>query len=364
LRTATVIGAGVFGAWIAHALNRRGWKVTLVDQYGPGNSRATSGGETRIIRSGYGSLVTYARWARESLPLWLDLERASHERLFIRTGALFLARELPWLEETAATLQSERIATEWIDPSEFSSRFPQLRFSGTALFEPDAGVLFARRAVQSLVRIAASNGVTVETRAVNATPEISTNRSDALVFACGPWLPQLFPEAIGDAIVPTRQEVFFFGVPAGDLRFRVGSLPAWIAFDEGVYGLPDLEYRGAKVAIDSHGAPVNPDTMDRIVDAGSVGRVRALLRERVPALAEAPLLESRVCQYENTTDGHFLLDRLPGHDRVWIAGGGSGHGFKHGPAVGRYMSDLIERDAIPDPVFRFESRPARKRRVF
>src|SRR4029453_8543810 len=108
----------------------------------------------------------------------------------------------------------------------------------------------------------------------------------------------------------------------------------------------------------------NPDTMDRIVDATSIARVRALLRERVPALAEAPLLESRGCQYENTTDGHFLLDRLPGHDRVWIAGGGSGHGFKHGPAVGRYMSDLVEGVGVGNPIFALDGRPPRKRAVF
>ena len=363
MRSATVVGAGVFGAWTAHALNRRGWSVTLVEQYGAGNSRSSSGGETRIIRSGYGDLAVYARWAHESLPYWLDLDRQSGERLFVRTGALFLGNEGSWLADTAATLQAERISAEWIERVDLARRYPQLRATGPALLEPDAGVLFARRAVRALIRSLTSSGVRLEYRPVDPANELARSRSDALIFACGAWLPGLFPDVLGDAILPTRQEVFFFGPPAGDKRFDPESLPAWIAFAEGIYGLPNLEDRGVKIAIDAHGPPADPDTMDRVVDPDSVARVREALAARLPALANAPLLESRVCQYENTTNGHLLLDRLPGHDRVWVAGGGSGHGFKHGPAVGRYMADMIE-GRQGEPIFRLEGRPPRGRAVY
>jgi glycine/D-amino acid oxidase-like deaminating enzyme len=104
--------------------------------------------------------------------------------------------------------------------------------------------------------------------------------------------------------------------------------------------------------------------MDRLVGPPSLARMRDLLRQHLPPLAGAPLLETRVCQYENTPDGHFLLDQLPGHDRVWIAGGGSGHGFKHGPSIGRYMADLVEGRIDPDPMFQLAGRPPRKRAVF
>jgi monomeric sarcosine oxidase len=365
-QSATIVGAGVFGAWIAHTLNVRGWSVTLVEQHSPGNSRSSSGGETRIIRSGYGRIAVYARWARESLPDWLHLERRAQERLFVRTGALFLGGDRAWLADTSDTLRAEGIPAESLSASLLAERFPQLQFpdSEGALLEPEAGVLFSRRAVQALVRDLGGRGVRLEHRRVDPAAEVRDTRADALIFACGPWLPRLFPALLGDAIRPTRQEVLFFGAPAGDRRFDAASLPAWVAFDEGIYGLPDLEGRGVKVALDSHGPEADPDSMDRVVDAGSLARVRDILRRRLPALVDAPLLESRVCQYENTTDGHFLLDRLPGHDRVWIAGGGSGHGFKHGPAVGRYVADLVEGVGVGNPIFALDGRPPRKRAVF
>ena len=363
---ATVVGAGVFGAWIAYALNQRGWQVTLIDQHGPANSRASSGGETRIIRSGYGDLSLYARWARESLGEWLALERRSGERLFTRTGALFIARNTSWLDQTEETLRRERIPCRRLSPENLARRLPQLRFDDAsgAVFEPEAGVLFARRSVQALVRMIVANGVEQVTAREDPTTLINRTAADVVVFAAGAWLPQLFPNVLQSAIFPTRQEVFFFGTQPGDSRFSLSDLPAWVAFDDGIYGLPDLEGRGAKVAIDAHGDSIDPERAERVVDPAVITRVREILRRRVPALADAPLLETRVCQYENTTNGHLLIDRLPEHERVWIAGGGSGHGFKHGPMIGRYVADLIEGTIEPEPVFRLAGRPPRRRAVY
>lgn len=366
MRTATVVGAGVFGSWTAWALHDRGWRVSLVDAHGPANSRASSGGETRITRCGYGAMTTYVRWARESLADWLTMELRAGESWFVRTGALFLGREAQWLEDTADLLAAERVRVERLTSSGLRSRFPQLHFPDSAggVFEPEAGVLFARRAVQGLVRQLVADGVAYVQRRVDAVRELRESTADALVFACGPWLPSMFPDLLGRAIVPTRQEVFFFGAPAGDDRFSPERFPAWVAFDDGVYGLPDLEHRGVKIAVDAHGGLADPEDMDRRVDAGAVESIREVLRRRIPSLADAPLLESRVCQYENTSDGHLLLDRLPGHERAWVAGGGSGHGFKHGPAVGRYMADLIEERRAPDATFALEGRPPRARTVY
>ncbi|HUP43303.1 MAG TPA: FAD-dependent oxidoreductase, partial [Thermoanaerobaculia bacterium] len=163
--------------------------------------------------------------------------------------------------------------------------------------------------------------------------------ADAFVFACGPWLGGLFPEAVGERIRPTRQEVFFFGPPAGDRRFAEGGLPVWIDFGERIfYGIPGNEDRGFKVADDTHGEPIDPTSLERRPDPAALERARGLLRERFPALAEAPLVESRVCQYENTRDGHFLIDRHPEAGDAWLVGGGSGHGFKLGPAVGERVA--------------------------
>jgi glycine/D-amino acid oxidase-like deaminating enzyme len=363
---ATVVGAGVFGAWIAHALNKRGWQVTLIEQYGPANSRASSGGETRIIRSGYGRLAIYSRWARDAMSDWLALQRRVNETLFVRTGALFIERNREWLQATEDTFRRERIACRWLAAEDLARRLPQLSFVGAAgaLFEPDAGVLFARRSVQALVQTLVADGVELITEYGDPRRLMLRNKDDALIFAAGAWLPRLFPAVLQEAIFPTRQEVFFFGPPPGDQRFSPARLPAWVAFEEGIYGLPDLEHRGVKVAIDAHGDEADPERMERVVSTESIARMRAILREHLPALADAPLLEARVCQYENTTNGHLLIDRLPGHDNVWIAGGGSGHGFKHGPMVGRYVADLVEGTIEGEPLFRLAGRPSKARAVF
>ena len=322
------------------------------------------GGETRIIRSGYGSSAVYARWARESLPEWLELERRTSEQLFVKTGALFVGRAGQWLDDTERTLHNQDIRCERLQPQDLGARFPQLTFPGASgIFEPDAGVLFARRAVQRLVAALVKEGVTLITGRITGVSDPLVAGSDAVIFACGPWLPTLFPELLAEMIVPTKQEVYFFGAPAADTSYAASKLPAWVAFDEGIYGLPDLEHRGVKIALDAHGTTADPESIDRAVSAEAIAAVREVLKRRLPRLANGPLLESRVCQDENTPDGHFLLDRMPGHDRVWIAGGGSGHGFKHGPAVGRYVADLVE-GATPEPAFQLAARPARRRAVY
>jgi sarcosine oxidase len=166
---------------------------------------------------------------------------------------------------------------------------------------------------------------------------------DVTIYACGPWLAKLFPQLLGPRLFVTRQEVLFFGTPAGDLRFRPPQLPIWLDFGgaRGMYGFPDLEARGFKLAYDNHGPPMDPDTDDRVVAAASVQQMRAYLTERFPALADAPVTETRVCQYENTCNGDFIIDRHPQRDDIWFVGGGSGHGFKHGPAVAEYVTKVL-----------------------
>ena len=171
------------------------------------------------------------------------------------------------------------------------------------------------------------------------------------VFACGPWLPKLFPDLLGELIHVTRQEVCFFGVPPGDERFKPGPLPAWIDFNDLVYGLPNLDGHGFKIAIDAHGPQFDPDTGERVVSASGLKAARDYLARRVPLLADAPVTETRVCQYENTSNGDFLVDRHPARENVWLVGGGSGHGFKHGPVVGEYVAEMMNGTGTPEPRF-------------
>jgi len=363
-----VIGAGVFGAWSAYQLRLSGASVLLLDAYGPGNSRASSGGESRIIRLGYGPDEIYSRSAQRSFTLWQQLSEKTSP-LFEKTGVLWLAREHDaYCVATLATLQRLNANFERLDQDELIRRFPQLEFGPTrwAILEPDSGVLMARRAVQAVVAQAKANGVEYLEKAI--APPTHGNlesvrtvsgeeiRAAQFVFACGPWLPKLFPELLKDLIYVTRQEVIFLGVPPGDDSFNRGVMPAWIDFNDLVYGLPNVDGRGFKIAIDAHGAEFDPDRGERVVSVDGVKAVREYVAKRVPRLANAPVMETRVCQYENTSNGDFLIDRHPAFENVWIVGGGSGHGFKHGPVVGEYVARMIAGDQIKEPRFSLESK--------
>jgi monomeric sarcosine oxidase len=362
-----VIGAGVFGAWTAWHLARAGKRVLLVDAWGAGHSRASSGGETRIIRLGYGADEIYTRMAMRSLEMWLELIARTGQPLFYRTGALRVSHdEDAYSVASRETLRRLGAPHEIVAPLEMARRWPQMRLPvpGTyALFEPESGVLMARRAVAAVVRDAIARGVEYAIREVTwPDPRVD---AEAVVFACGPWLPKLFPDLLGRRIRVTRQEVFFFAPPAGDNRFGLGSLPVWLDFTDvrGPYGFPDIESRGVKLAFDLHGEVFDPDAGSREISAEGVANARLFLGERFPALAGAPLTESRVCQYSNTSNGDFLIDRHPDRADVWLVGGGSGHGFKHGPAVGEYVAARILGTGESEPRFSLASKSETERRT-
>jgi sarcosine oxidase len=350
-----VVGAGVFGSWIAQFLRRAGKSVLLLDAYGPGNSRASSGGESRLIRASYGADEIYTRWAQQSLPHWMALSQSSTLPLFHRVGVMrWAGREDAHLASSIACLDRCGVPFEVLEGDELERRYPQIRFDpGTrALLEPEAGALMARRSVETLVRELVGQGVEYRRETVLGSDTGIPARS--FVFACGPWLPKVFPDVLGKRIRPTRQEVFFFGSPAGVSHV----MPGWI--DSGdrrnPYGFPDLEHRGIKMAFHDIGPPFDPDTDNRDVSAQGVAAARAYLANRFPALGDAPLVEARVCQYENTSSGDFLIDRHPGRENVWLVGGGSGHGFKHGPALGEYFVKTALHGVDPEPRFSLASK--------
>jgi sarcosine oxidase len=382
-----VVGAGVFGAWTAYQLCRAGASVVLIDAYGPANSRASSGGESRIIRLGYGPDEIYTRSAKRSLDLWrelfdrLDRPESNSESapLFRQTGVLWLGHQKDaYLEATLKTLRIVEAKFEQLERDELQLRYPQLELGPVSwgIFEYDAGALMARRAVQTLAIQARKDGVTYLEQAIVPPPEhgrldsITSSSgqkisADSFVFACGPWLPKLFPRLLADRFHITRQEVFFFGVPAGDDRFNPERLPIWIDFNDLAYAIPNLEGRGFKLAIDAHGAEFDPDSGERVISSQAIADVRNYLGRRIPALADAPVTESRVCQYENTANGDFLIDIHPEIENVWLVGGGSGHGFKHGPTVGDYVAQLIAGAIKPEPRFSLASKNTiRERKVY
>jgi sarcosine oxidase len=373
-----VIGAGVFGAWTAYLLQLSGQRVILVDQYGAGNSRSSSGGESRIIRMGYGADRIYTLSARRSLELWQSFADHANEPVFAKTGVLWLAHDDDqYPSQCAATLESIGIPCERLTTTELSGRYPQLGLEqiSWALFEPESGALLARRAVQAVVRESIKLGTVYLQDSVNIMAgggrlgELTMQSGEQIfahnfVFACGPWLPRLFPDLLLNRINPSRQEVFFFGPGRSAKLYSSPALPIWIDFKDEAYGFPDLANRGVKVAIDRHGPPFDPDSDDRIVSSSGLAEVRQYLARRVPSLKAAPVVETRVCQYENTSNGDFLIDRHPDFENVWLVGGGSGHGFKHGPAVGEYVVARLRGDAEGiEPRFSLKTKETSRQRA-
>ena len=361
-----VVGAGVFGAWTANRLSQAGRRVALLDAYGPGNARASSGGQTRVIRMGYGDQEVYTRWSMRSMELWKSvLAQASRPTLLQQVGVLWMARgEDPLTTKTLATLKRLQVRHERVNRPELEKRWPQIDFGPVtwAIHEPDSGFLAAFHCVQAVVQVSLTKGTEYLHEAVAPLPgkgklDALTTRSGksvragTYVFACGPWLPKVFCDVLGDRIFPTRQEVFYFGPPQGDSRFTPPAMPVWVDFAEEIYGIPDFKGRGFKVAPDHHGPAFDPDNGVRVTTPETLKTVRDFVSRRFPALKDAPLVAGEVCQYENTSNGDFLIDRHPDRENVWLVGGGSGHGFKHGPAVGEYVTARILEGGKVEPRF-------------
>ena len=367
-----VVGAGAFGGWTALHLRRAGAAVTLVDAWGPGNTRASSGGETRVIRAIYGSARRHVEMAARSLALWREWDTDHAEPFYVRTGVLWMTgMDDSYARQSLPALQDLGLPYDEIAPAAAARRWPQVSFDGIVkvYFEHEGGYLLARLACEAVVRELVRTGGTYRQAAVTSVsqhggrPDVrltdaTTLRADRYVFACGPWLGGLFPDVIGSRVQSTRQEVFYFGTPAGDTAFTAPQLPVWIDLSERfVYGIPGNLHRGFKVADDTRGPVFDPTHGSRTPTEEGARALRSIVSRRFPALGNAPVLGAEVCQYENTPDSHFIIDRHPGMRDVWIAGGGSGHGYKMGPAVGELLARQVLEDAPSDPSFaigRFE----------
>ena len=342
MSSATVVGAGVFGASTARELAKRGWDVTLVEQYVPGTVRSGSGGDTRLLRAAHGSVGWYTDLAWRSKRLWLELAEEHATRLFEPVGvAWFAYRDDGFEAESRATLDAAGIPCEWLTPDEARRLYPSLDTDDlhAVLFEPEAGVLHARRATQLLVTDGERHGVRLEPR--RATPADPTS-SDVVVWACGAWLPQLFPEQVELQIA--RRDVFFFGADA-----RWQGTPGFCDYDAPFYGHGEIGGLGVKIAPDTSSGEIDPDRLERLPLDRLADDARAYAARRFPALADAPIVGSRVCQYELTNDTHFLFAPHPERPDWWLLGGGSGHGFKHGPALAEYVADCVEGLRPPEP---------------
>jgi glycine/D-amino acid oxidase-like deaminating enzyme len=365
---AVVVGAGAFGAAAADALAARGWAVTLVEQFAPANARGSSGDRTRLLRLGHASWTEeqdrwYVRSARRGIAGWQELAASERADLLQRTGLVWLAREDPGPERRVAErLAAEGAACAWLAPAELAGLLPDLFCGDLAggLLEPEALVIRAGAAVEALVRRGARAGVRLvrgRARPGARAGEVALDGgarldADCVVWACGAWLGEL----LGPQVAPVRpawQEVLHWSAPPA---WREG--PAWFDEHAGHYGLPDVDGLGIKAVTHVPGPPFDLERDPRIPTAAGVRELGAYVAHRFPALAGAGLLWGRVMPYEMTPDHHFVLGPSPAAERTWVLGGGSGHGFKHAPALAEHLADRIEGRAEQVPWLRAGARPA------
>ena len=357
-----VVGAGAFGAWTALHLQRSGAQVVLIDQYGPANSRATSGGETRGVRTGYGGRehgLLWTRWAKRAIEKWTEWDAQRQEsllpRVFFTTSDLILREEWDdFLEETRRNWDEVGVRHEVLDVDEVGRRWPVIDLTGisVALHELDAGVVRARRAIESVAQVFERAGGRIAT-AHAELGERSGRRLDSLrlrpgeplsagttVFALGPWFPKAFPELMGKKLRVPMGHVVYLRTPPGDGSYSWPNLPSYNF--PGVTGWPALppDNRGFRVRTGGR-PPDDPDTSRRWLRPEEHERPLAFAAERFPGLADAPVSETRACHYEISATRNFFFDHHPDYDNVWLAGGGSAEGFKFGPVIGEYLAGRI-----------------------
>jgi len=352
-----VVGAGVFGAWTALSLAQTGHQVTLLERMGPGNELSSSAGESRIIRSAYGPDEVYTAMARRSLRLWTDFfRREDRIDCFRETGVLWMAAVAERsVAQARGIFERLGISHEWLDAGAIRKRYGQFEIPSdtVALFEPQAGALLAERCIQAVMAAGRRAGVRYEIADVKP-PVLAPSRlecvettdrrrfsADHFVFACGSWLPKLF-DVLRGVIRPTRQDLLFFKVPESSDEFLPGKLPIWIDQTEPkmAYGFPDFG-NGLKLGFHRLGPDLDPDQPRSATSPAAVAEAADYLASHLPGARRAAIQTTQVCHYENTPNGDLLIDLHPGTDNVWLVGGGSGHGFKHAPALAEYVTNAL-----------------------
>jgi glycine/D-amino acid oxidase-like deaminating enzyme len=387
-----VIGAGAFGGWTALHMALLGARVTLVDAWGPGNARSTSGDETRGVRSSYGDRAhgeLWSRWATQAIQKWQEWdERWGEEsglKVFFATGDLIFREDWePFLVQTRAIWDRTGVRYEVLSPADVRQRWPNvfdLKDVGVVLYEEQAGVVRARRSCEAVADTFRKSGGQIHIgratigrkrsgRVLDVTLSTGgTLSADTYVFACGPWLPKIFPELLSQRMRTPTGYVFYYGTPPGDNRYTHPNLPSWNF--PGVTGWPALgrDNRGFRVRTGG-GANRDPDSSDRYVEWPALQRPRSFLMERFPGLEDAPVLQTHACHYESSVSRNFIIAPHPELENVWITGAGSAEAFKSGPVIGEYIAkrvfkieddpELAKQFAIPKEIFDEEEEQRRR----
>lgn len=363
-----VVGAGVFGGWTALCLREMGHSVVLIDQYGPGNSKSSSGGEVRGMRAAYGDREYYTRWAVAAMDQWKMREAEFGTKLYYESGVLgVLPTQPPAI--VRSIFDKLKFPYEILSRDELKKRWPQIALPDSAdvvgFYQPRGGTIKAHAAcvavssafqkkggrfVLAQASIAPGSKGRLQTLTLSTGETVSAG---TFIFAAGPWLLKMFPELLGGKLKVARSGHGMIGVPAErSHEFSYPNLPNTNAM------LPNVDGLGMAVMMTVGTTPVDPDTHDRVPTDDVKAEVLSRAVQLFPALKGQPFINAHVCQLDSTVDSNFIVDRHPGFDNAWIAGGGSDHGFKFGPVTGDYVAHrVVGRDKQPELAATFAIKP-------
>lgn len=352
-----VLGAGAVGAAAAYHLAKRGEPVLLVEQFSVGHDRGSSHGSARIARHSY-SDASFAKLMPEAFRAWAELEADAGEPLFLRTGGVSISPDgVDYVEKVAANLQAFGVPHRRMSGAALNRSVPVFKVADDAdvVFEPDAGILSAARALRAEIRLAKELGgdattilenirvQSIDTEADRPTlvTDAGTITADRLIITAGPWTARLLP-SFPVPLRPTRQQVLYL-TPPDPTAYAPGRLPVFIYKGQedldAFYGMPAFDGLGVKAA--RHGGlDVDPDHHDPEVGESYRAVVRRFLASVFPALAEAPVERTEVCIYTVAPDDRFHVGPFAGRPDVLVASPCSGHGFKFSCLIGRVLADL------------------------
>lgn len=371
---AIVIGAGAIGSAAAYYLAKRGRTVLLLEQFELDHRLGSSFGYSRIIRYAYDH-SEYVELMRDTFPLWLELQDALGEALYIQTGGIdFGPAADPTLQATIDAVESSGISHELLTLKVARQRFPQFSFADDfrVLFQPDSGFIAASRAVLGHLKLARSFGAVIKDRiavqrisigqdSVEIVTNAGTFAAGNLIIAAGAWAKPLLQQTGLDLpLAPLRCQLNFMA-PSDMRPYEAERCPVWIGhvsslFPETVYGIPAHDGSGFKIAFHGGSKATHPSDISREPDAENVAALRPFMRAHIPGLAAAPVRESRICLYTITPDEHFIVDAHPEHKHVVIGAGFSGHGFKFSTIIGKMLTDIALDGATPhnDQLFKID----------
>lgn len=362
---AIVVGGGVAGAMTALSLARRGIRTKLVDRWEPGHSRAASTDYNRVIRAIHGRDEFYTRWAREARLRWLEMQAETGQRLYYECGTVILATagHCHWEDATAETFTRLGVPFHRFSPDEVAIRFPQFDPTGIsyALYEPQAGLVMAHRGIMTAIDLFRKAGGTVERGHVMTDSDERLMldgkplEADLVVVATGAWMGAMYPRTIKPILKVVGVNVLYTSTPDGNTAFDMEKMPCWIDHGQGSFGIPSCEGSGVKAAV------VIPDVIDldkdeRLIRRETLTRTRNYIRKRLPGLSGQPVVDSKFNQIALTPDTHFIVDWHPKHRNVLLAGGCSGHLFKHGPVFGDFVAGVGAREYGTADRFRIAGR--------